>query len=70
MVKQLITTTTFLLIQDVLEIIYNTYVILNFIILAQYSLQNDKILSYIKHALYKPNKIKITFENYCSIILK
>ncbi len=69
-VKQLITVTTFLLIHDVSETIYFAYAILDFTILTQYPLYNDKTLFYMKYALYGLDKTKITFENYCLINTK
>ena len=38
--------------------------------LAQYLLHNNETLSYIEHVLYRLDKIKITFENYCPINVK
>lgn len=37
---------------------------------AQYLLHNNKTFSYIKHALYKFDKKKMTFENYYTIDAK
>ena len=70
MVKQLIATATFLLIQDASKTIYCIYAILNFIILAQYPLYDNKIFFYMDYALYRLDKTKITFENYCPINVK
>lgn len=67
MVKQLIIIATFLLIIDTLEAIYCIRTILDFIMLAQYSLHNNKTLYYMDHSLYRLYKTKIAFENYCSI---
>ncbi len=38
--------------------------------LFQYLLYNNKTLFYIEHALYKLDKTKIGFENYCPINVK
>ncbi len=43
---------------------------LDFTMLAQYLLYNYEILSYMDHALYKPDKTKIAFENHCLIDAK
>lgn len=51
-----------LLIYDALKIIQYACVILNFIILAQYILHDNKTLCYIDHKLYKLEKIKIAFK--------
>lgn len=53
------TAATLLLIWNVPEIIYYTYVTLDFITLTQYLLYNNKILSYMEHILYKFDKIKL-----------
>ena len=70
MVKKLIIATTPLLIQDVLEIIYYTCVILNFTMLACYLLHNNKIFSYIEYILYRLDKTKIVFKDYYLIDAK
>ncbi len=70
MVKQLIAATTLLLIQDTPETIYCARAILDFTMLAQYPLHDDKTLSYIEHALYKLDKTKIAFENHRPINAK
>lgn len=59
--------TTLLVIQDAPQAIHDACAIFNFIILAQYLLHNDETLSYIEDALYKFDKRKNTFENYCPI---
>ena len=70
MVKQLIAAAILLLIQDASQTIHCICVIFNFIMLAQYPLHKNKILSYIDNALYRLHKTKIAFENYCSINAK
>lgn len=69
-VKESITTATSLLIQNILKTIYYILTIFDFIILVQYLLQNDETLFYIEHFLYKLDKIKIAFDNYCPINAK
>lgn len=46
---------TLLLIHDALEVIQYTQVILDFIMLAQYTLHNEEMFYYIKHILYLNN---------------
>lgn len=46
----------FFSIYDTLNIIQYTWAILNFTILAQYILYNNKIISYIKYILYNLEK--------------
>lgn len=70
MVKQLIMAVTFLLIQNVSEAIYYICAIFNFTMLVYYLLHNNKTLFYINYALYRLDKKKIVFENYCSIKTK
>ena len=64
MVKQLIMMITPLLIYDTIEIIQCARVILDFTMLAQYILHDEKMLHYIKHALYRLKKTTIVFEQY------
>ena len=64
MVKQLIVTIMPLLIHDAPETIQCACAILNFTILAQYVLHNNKTLRYIEHKLYGLEKTKIAFENH------
>ena len=66
-IKQLNASATFLLMQNILKSIYYANVILNFTMFAWYLLHNNEILLYMKHILYRLNKIKIAFENHCSI---
>lgn len=66
----MITAATLSLIQDASKIIHYTRTIFDFIILAQYLLHSNKILFYMKHALYKLDKTKIAFENHYSIDTK
>ncbi len=70
MVKQLNTTATPLLIQDVSKIIHCARAILDFTMLAQYPSHNDKTLSYMEHALYRLDITKIAFENHQPIDAK
>ncbi len=56
MVKQLIAAATFLLIYNSPEAIQYTRAILDFTILAQYVLHDDKTLQYMEHALYRLEK--------------
>lgn len=70
MVEQLITTAIYLLINDAKKTIHWICAILDFIILAQYLLYNNKTLSYIEYLLYRLDKTKILFEKYCSINTK
>ena len=53
-----------LLIYDLPKLIQFAQVIINFTILAWYVLHNKETLYYIKHALYKLEKIKKTFQQY------
>ena len=55
---------TLLQIHDVLKAIQRIWAILDFTILAQYVLYDDKMFCYMKHALYKLEKIKIAFEHH------
>ena len=64
MVKQPIVAATLLLIHDAPEAIQYARAILDFIMLAQYVLHNNKTLCYIKHALYRLEKTKISFEHH------
>ena len=64
MVKQLIVVAVPLLIYDTPEAIQYAQAILDFTILAQYISHNNKTLRYIKYALYRLEKIKITFEHH------
>ena len=70
MIKQSIATATLVLIQDAPEIIYYAHAIFDFTILAQYPLDNNEILFYMEHALYRLDNTKIAFENYCPINAK
>lgn len=49
---------TLLLIHDALEAIQYTQTILDFIMVAQYILNNEKMFCYTEHALYKLKKTK------------
>ena len=53
-----------LLIYDAPEAIQYARAILDFTILAQYILHDNKMLHYIKHTLYKLEKTKIAFEDH------
>lgn len=55
---------TSLLIYDALEIIQYTQTILNFAMLIQYIMNNNKTTHYIDHTLYQLEKTKIIFEQY------
>ena len=55
--------TKLLLVYDAPEAIQYAQAILDFTMLAQYVLHNDKTLCYIKHALYKLENTKILFEH-------
>ena len=59
-----------LAIYNTLETIQCTQAILNFIILAQYILHDNKTICYIKYALYRLENTKITFEYHRSIDCK
>ena len=52
-----------LLINNTPETIQCTCAILDFIMLAQYILYDDKMLCYVEHALYRLEKTKIVFEH-------
>ena len=67
MVKQLIMVVTPLLIHDAVETIQYAQTILDFTMLAQYVLHNNETLHYMKHALYRLEKRKITFKYYWPI---
>ena len=54
-------------IYDTPEAIQCARAILNFTMLAQYVLYNDKTLFYIEHTLYKLEKTKIAFKHYWPI---
>ena len=56
-----------LLIHDAPEGIQFAQAILDFIMLAQYVLHDNKMLHYIEHALYRLKKTKIAFEHYWPI---
>ena len=56
-----------LFIKDIIETIHCVFTIFNFTKLAQYLLHNNEILFYLEHALYRLDKTKIIFENYCLI---
>ena len=56
-----------LLIYNTPEAIQCAQTILDFIILAQYILYNNKTLYYMEHALYKLENTKIAFEYYWPI---
>ena len=70
MVKQLIAAATLLLMQHAPEAIRSARVILNFTMLAQYSLHNNETLFYIEHSLYRLDKTKIAFQNHYPIDIK
>ena len=70
MFKQLIATVILLLIQNVPEIIYYTYGIFDFTMLANYLSHDNETIFYMDYALYKLDKTKIEFENYCPIDIK
>ena len=53
-----------LLIYNTSEVIQCVQAILNFIMLGQYVLHDNKTLRYIEHALYRLKKTKIAFEHY------
>ena len=57
-------TAKLLLIHEDLETIQCIWAILDFIILAEYVLHDEKMLRYIEHVLYRLEKIKITFEQH------
>ncbi len=59
-----------LLIYDALEAIQYAQAILDFTILAQYVLHDNKTFRYIEHALYRLENIKIAFEYNWPIISK
>lgn len=67
MIKQLITITITLLIQNAPKAIYYTCTIFDFTMLAQYLLYNNEILLYIEHTLYRLDKTKVIFQN-CFLI--
>ncbi len=67
MIKQLIATAMLLLIHNASEAIQYAQVILDFTILAQYVLYNDKTLWYMKHTLYRLEKTKIAVEHHWPI---
>lgn len=68
--KQLIVTATPLFKEDTLGIIYYIYTNHDFIILAQYPLHNNETLFFMEYTLYRLDKTKIAFENYCPINTK
>ena len=63
MVKQLVVATTPLLIQNAPEAIQYAWTILYFTMLAQYVSNNDEMLRFMEHALYRLEKTKIAFEH-------
>ena len=67
MVKQIVVTVMLLLIHDVPKAIQYTWAILDFTILAQCVLYDNKMLCYMKHELYRLEKSKIVFKHYWSI---
>ena len=67
MVKQLIVAAILLLIHDTPEAIQYAQLILDFIMLAQYILHDNKLLRYMEYALYKLEKTKIAFEHHRQI---
>lgn len=56
-----------LLIHDAPEAIQSTWAILDFTILAQDVLHHDKMLRYMKHALYRLEKTKMAHKNHMPI---
>lgn len=62
MVKQLMAAVTLLLIYDTLEAIQYAGAIFDFTMLVKYISYDNKILRYIKYALYRLEKIIIAFE--------
>lgn len=66
-VKQLIIVATPLLIQDAPKAIYYICTILNFTMLVQYLLHNNKTLLYMDYAFSRLEKTQIAFENFCLI---
>ncbi len=62
MVKQLIIAAISLLIPDTPKAIQYIWTILDFTMLAQYVLHDEKTLCYMEHALYKLEKTKIAFK--------
>ena len=70
MVKQLVVAAIPLLIQNAPEAIQYSRAILDFTMLAQYVLHDDKTLQYMEHALYRLGKTKIAFEYHRPIDLK
>ena len=70
MIKQLVIAVTFLPIQNTPKAIQYSRAILNFTILAQYVLHDDKTLWYMKYALYRLEKTKIAFEYHWPIDAK
>ena len=63
MVKQLVVVAMPLGIYDALKIIQCAQAILDFTMLAQYVLHDDKTLRYMEHALYRLENTKIAFEH-------
>ena len=64
MVRQLIVAATPLLICDAPEAIQCAQAILDFIMLGQYVLHDEKTVCYMEHALYKLENTKIAFEQH------
>lgn len=69
-VKQLIVEATYLSLQDISKIVHYIYIIVEFTMLVQYLLHNNKTPFYIKYGLYRLDKIMIEFKNYPSIDTK
>ena len=64
MVKQLVMATMPLPIHNTLKTIQYARIILDFTMLAQYVLYNNKMLRYMEHVLYKLENTKIVFEHH------
>ena len=67
MIKHLIMAAILLLIHNALEAIQCSQTILDFKMLPQYVLYNNKILYYIMYVLYRLENTKIVFEHHWSI---
>ena len=64
MAKQVIVSATPLLIHNTPEAIQYSWVILDFIMLAQYISHDNKMLRYIEYVLYRLKKTNIAFEHH------
>ena len=70
MIKELVVVAMPLLNHDALEAIQYTQPILDFTMLGQYVLHDNKTLCYMEHSLYRLKSTKIVFEHHRPINCK